>query len=45
MALQSHILSSRIWTICEVVVNVLNPIMTNCVLNQSWGNRLFGDAL
>jgi hypothetical protein len=37
--------SPRTCAVCEVVVNLLSPIMIGLVLNQSHGHWLFGDVL
>jgi hypothetical protein len=45
MTLQSHVPSPRIWVVCEVVVNILSPIVNGCILNQSQGHWLLLNAL
>jgi hypothetical protein len=45
MTLQSRVPSPRTWAVCDMVVKVVSPIVTSCVLNQSHGHWLFGDAV
>jgi hypothetical protein len=45
MALQSCVLSPSILVVCEVVMKVLNPIMTSCDLNYSHGHWLLNNTL
>jgi hypothetical protein len=44
VALQ-ELLSPRTWVVCEVVVNLLSPIMIGLILNQSHRHWLLGDVV
>jgi hypothetical protein len=35
LALQGHVPSPQVWVIAQVVVDILGPMVQQCVLNQS----------
>ncbi len=45
VALQSHVLSPRMWVVYEIITKVLSPIMLSSVLNYSHGFQLFANNL
>jgi predicted Na+-dependent transporter len=45
MALHNHVPYPRTWTIFEIVVKIMLPIVIGNVLNKNHGNWLLGDAL
>jgi hypothetical protein len=45
LALLSRITTSQVWAIVEIIVSILNPIISSCVLNRHHGYWLLNDAL
>jgi hypothetical protein len=45
LALQAHVLDGLTWAVVRVVTETLNPVVKQCILNQTRGFWLLSDAL
>jgi hypothetical protein len=43
--LQGRVLDAHTWAICKVVIEIMFPLVKQCIFNQTQGYRLLFDAL